>query len=135
MQLAYGRCGAISQGQLRISGRSRLTPEGLAELCRLIDKGIISGKIGKTILEEMAVTGKSPETLVKEHGLFQISDEQELIAVIDEVIAEQPKAGEDFRKGNEKTLSFLVGQVMKKTKGKANPEAVNRLIRERLTGG
>ncbi|MHC9540889.1 MAG: Asp-tRNA(Asn)/Glu-tRNA(Gln) amidotransferase subunit GatB [Vulcanimicrobiota bacterium] len=114
---------------------SRLTPEGLAELCRLIDKGIISGKIGKTILEEMAVTGKSPETLVKEHGLFQISDEQELIAVIDEVIGEQPKAGEDFRKGNEKTLSFLVGQVMKKTKGKANPEAVNRLLRERLTGG
>ncbi|MGV8119797.1 MAG: Asp-tRNA(Asn)/Glu-tRNA(Gln) amidotransferase subunit GatB [Candidatus Xenobiia bacterium LiM19] len=114
---------------------SRLTPEGLAELCRLIDKGIISGKIGKTILEEMAVSGKSPETLVKEHGLFQISDEQELIAVIDEVISEQPKAGEDFRKGNEKTLSFLVGQVMKKTKGKANPEAVNRLLRERLTSG
>jgi len=114
---------------------SRLTPEGLAELCCLIDKGVISGKIGKTILEEMATTGKSPETLVKEHGLFQISDEQKLLAVIDEVTAEQPKASEDFRKGNEKTLAFLVGQVMKKTKGKAHPEAVNRLLRERLTTG
>jgi len=113
---------------------SKLTPEGLAELCNLIDKGVISGKIAKTILEEMAGTGRAPETLVKERGLFQISDEQELLAVVDEVVAEQPKAGEDFRSGNEKTLGFLVGQVMKKTKGKANPEAANRLLRERLSG-
>ncbi len=110
----------------------RIRPEQLARMLRLIDQGTISGKIAKTVFEEMFATGSDPEKIVKEKGLVQITDEGAIAAVVEEVIANYPKVVEDYRAGKEKALGFLVGQVMKATKGKANPELVNRLFKARL---
>lgn len=109
-----------------------IKPEQLASMLQLMDKGTISGKIAKTVFEEMFATGKDAEAIVKEKGLVQISDEGAITAVVDEVLAKNPKSVEDFRDGKEKALGFLVGQVMKATRGKANPELVNKLLKERL---
>lgn len=110
----------------------KIKPTQLAELLKLIDKGTISGKIAKTVFEEMFESGKDPETVVKEKGLVQISDEGAIAAVVDQVIAANPKSVEDFQSGKTQAIGFLVGQVMKATKGKANPEVVNKLLREKL---
>ncbi len=110
----------------------RITPEQLADMLRLIDQGTISGKIAKTVFEEMFVTGNHPEKIVREKGLVQITDEGAIATVVEEVMAKNPKVVEDYRAGKEKALGFLVGQVMKATRGKANPEIVNRLFKERL---
>ncbi|MBC7104702.1 MAG: Asp-tRNA(Asn)/Glu-tRNA(Gln) amidotransferase subunit GatB [Firmicutes bacterium] len=110
----------------------RVRPAQLGQMLRLIDRGTISGKIGKSVLEEMFVSGRDPEEIVREKGLVQITDEAALRAVVEEVVAANPKVVEDYRKGKAKALGFLVGQVMKATKGKASPDAVNRLLRERL---
>lgn len=109
-----------------------LTPEGLAELLTLVDRGVISGSIGKEVFEDMFRTGKSAAAIVKERGLEQISDEGELAAVVDQVIAENEDAAAKVRAGEMKTIGFLVGQVMQKTRGKANPKLVNELLRARL---
>ena len=109
-----------------------VTREMLTEMLKLIDNGTISGKIAKTVFEEMYKTGKSPEDIVKEKGLVQITDESEVIKVIDEVIAENPKEVADYKGGKDKLITFFVGQVMKKSKGKANPQVVNKLLKERL---
>lgn len=109
---------------------SPVKPEQLADLLKLIDEGVISGKIAKTVFEEIFRTGKDPQAVVKERGLVQITDEAELKAVVNEVIAANPKVVADYRQGKEKALGFLVGQVMKVTKGKANPALVNRLLKE-----
>ncbi|MCL6449526.1 MAG: Asp-tRNA(Asn)/Glu-tRNA(Gln) amidotransferase subunit GatB [Armatimonadetes bacterium] len=110
----------------------RIRPEQLARMLRLIDQGTISGKIAKTVFEEMFATGSDPEKIVKEKGLVQITDEGAIAAIVEEVIANHPKVVEDYRAGKEKALGFLVGQVMKATRGKANPELVNRLFKARL---
>jgi aspartyl-tRNA(Asn)/glutamyl-tRNA(Gln) amidotransferase subunit B len=107
-------------------------PGHLAALLRLIDGGTISGKIAKGVFEEMFETGKDPEAIVKEKGLLQISDEGAIAAAVDEVIAKNPKSVADYRAGKEKAIGFLVGQVMKATRGKANPDLVNRLLKEKL---
>ncbi|MDD4237322.1 MAG: Asp-tRNA(Asn)/Glu-tRNA(Gln) amidotransferase subunit GatB [Desulfotomaculaceae bacterium] len=107
-------------------------PEQLALLLQLMDKGTISGKIAKAVFEEMFATGKDPEVIVRDKGLVQISDEGAIVAIVDEILAGNPKSVEDFRAGKEKALGFLVGQVMKATKGKANPDLVNRLLKEKL---
>src|SRR5690606_19758510 len=121
---------------LREDGREvsevALTPQGLAELLGLIDKGVISGTIAKEVFEEMFRTGKSAAAIVQERGLEQISDEAQLAAVVDEVIAENEDAAAKVRAGEMKTLGFLVGQVMKKTQGKANPKLANELLWARL---
>ncbi|HIE12416.1 MAG TPA: Asp-tRNA(Asn)/Glu-tRNA(Gln) amidotransferase subunit GatB [Desulfotomaculum sp.] len=109
---------------------SPVKPEQLADLLRLIDKGVVSGKIAKTVFEEVFRTGKDPQAVVKEQGLVQITDEAALKTIIDEVIAANPKVVADYREGKEKALGFLIGQVMKSTKGKANPAIVNRLLKE-----
>ncbi|MDD3654282.1 MAG: Asp-tRNA(Asn)/Glu-tRNA(Gln) amidotransferase subunit GatB [Desulfotomaculaceae bacterium] len=109
-----------------------IKPEQLGALLQLIEKGTISGKIAKTVFEEMFATGKAAETIVKEKGLVQISDEGAITAIVEEVIAKNQKSVDDYRAGKERALSFLVGQVMKASKGKANPELVNRLFKERL---
>ncbi|MCL5040088.1 MAG: Asp-tRNA(Asn)/Glu-tRNA(Gln) amidotransferase subunit GatB [Firmicutes bacterium] len=113
-------------------GEIPLTPGLLADLLRLIDQGTISGKIAKTIFEEMCSTGQPPEKIVQEKGLVQISDEGAIARVVEEVIAGNQQSVADYRAGKEKALTFLVGQVMKVTRGKANPEAVNRILREKL---
>lgn len=109
-----------------------VTPKKLAGLISLIDKGTISNKIAKTIFEEMWTTGKDAEVIVKEKGMVQISDAGEIIGIIDKVIADNPQSVADFNAGKEKAIGFLVGQTMKQTKGRANPEMVNKLLRERL---
>ena len=107
-------------------------PEQLAAMLQLMEKGTISGKIAKTVFEEMFNTGKDAEAIVKEKGLVQISDEGAIAAIVDEVVANNQKSVEDFRAGRDRALGFLVGQVMKASKGKANPELVNKLLKERL---
>jgi len=111
---------------------SPITPDGLVKLLELQKKGVISGKIAKQVFDEMFETGKDPETIIKEKGLTQISDVNELEKIVDKVMAENPKSVEDYRSGKERALKFLVGQVMKETKGKANPQLVNELFKKKL---
>ncbi|MEL7567734.1 MAG: Asp-tRNA(Asn)/Glu-tRNA(Gln) amidotransferase subunit GatB [Dehalobacterium sp.] len=109
-----------------------ITPQMLVDMLKLIDQGTISGKIAKTVFEEMFKTGKNPEDIVKEKGLVQISDQSEIDAMVDQVLAGNPKSVEDYKAGKEKAIGFLVGQVMKLSKGKANPGMVNELLREKM---
>lgn len=109
-----------------------VTPAKLAGMIALIDKGTISGKIAKTVFEDMWSSGKDADTVVKEKGLVQISDASAIVAIVDSVIAANPQSVADFKAGKEKAIGFLVGQIMKQTKGRANPEMVNKLLRERL---
>ena len=107
-------------------------PEHLAELLELMEKNVISGKIAKSVFKEMYETGASAGTIVKEKGLEQVTDEGAIEAVVAEVLAECPEEVEAYRKGKEKLLGFFVGQVMKKTRGKANPKLVNEILRKKL---
>lgn len=111
---------------------SPVSPKGLAELVRLIKEGTLSSKLAKEVLKEMVTTGKDPNEVVEEKGLKQVSDEGQIRAFIEEVLKENPKEVERYRSGEEKVFGFLVGQVMKKAKGKANPQVVNKLLREML---
>jgi aspartyl-tRNA(Asn)/glutamyl-tRNA(Gln) amidotransferase subunit B len=110
-----------------------VAPVQLAGLIALITKGTISGKIAKTVFEGMWDSGKDAETIVKEQGLVQISDEGAIVAIVDGVIAANPQSVTDFKAGKEKAIGFLVGQVMKQSKGRANPELVNKLLKDRLS--
>ncbi|MCM3585421.1 Asp-tRNA(Asn)/Glu-tRNA(Gln) amidotransferase subunit GatB [Mesobacillus maritimus] len=109
-----------------------LTPEGLAGMIKLIADGTISSKIAKTVFKELIENGGDAETIVKEKGLVQISDEGELVKIINEIIDANPKPLEDYKGGNQKAKGFFVGQVMKATKGQANPPLVNKLLVEEL---
>jgi aspartyl-tRNA(Asn)/glutamyl-tRNA(Gln) amidotransferase subunit B len=111
-----------------------LTPERLAELLGLIKDGTISIKIGKEIFPDLYEGAVSPRELVEKRGLLQISDENALAATIDAVLLKSPKEVEAFRQGKEKLLGFFVGQVMKETKGKANPKLLNELLLKKLKG-
>lgn len=110
-----------------------LKPSQLADMLKLMDKGTISGKIAKTVFQEMFKTGKNPEEIVKEKGLVQISDESSIERAIDDIIAKHPSEAERFRGGEEKLLGFFVGQVMKAMKGKANPQMLNELLKKKLS--
>mgnify|MGYP001058899728 CR=1 FL=1 len=109
---------------------SKITPKKLAELIKLIDKGTISGKIAKDVFEEMFTSGDNPLEIIKRKGLEQISDTNKLEELAKKVVAENPASIEDYLNGKKKALGFLVGQIMKETKGKANPQAVNEILRE-----
>jgi aspartyl-tRNA(Asn)/glutamyl-tRNA(Gln) amidotransferase subunit B len=111
---------------------SPLRPAHLAELLALIRDDVISGKIGKEIFPEIYQRGVMPKILIEEKGLLQISDSVALKATIDSVVTRFPKEVEEYRGGKEKLLGFFVGQVMKETKGKANPKLLNQLLIERL---
>jgi aspartyl-tRNA(Asn)/glutamyl-tRNA(Gln) amidotransferase subunit B len=110
-----------------------VSPEGLAELLQLKDSGAISGKIAKIVFEEMYRTGKGAGDIVEEKGLRQVKDEGAIESLIEQVVAENPKEVEQYRAGKEKLLSFFVGQAMKKTKGKANPQMVNEILKKILS--
>jgi aspartyl-tRNA(Asn)/glutamyl-tRNA(Gln) amidotransferase subunit B len=99
---------------------------------QLIDKGIISGKIAKQVFEEMYETGLSAEEIVQRKGLIQVSDQAEIEQVIIKVLADNPEAVEKYRAGSSKVFGFFVGEVMKQTKGKANPKIVNQILKEKL---
>jgi len=122
----------LNSNQCRVVD-SPISPEKLAELLALIEKGTISGKIAKSVIEEMYNTSKDAKTIVKEKGLAQISDEGALLGIIDSVLAANPQSVEDYRAGKDRAIGFLVGQIMKATKGQANPGVVNQLLKERLT--
>ena len=113
-------------------GELKLTPKDLGALIALIEKGDISGKIAKTVFEEMYASGKPPADVVMEKGLAQVSDEGELEKIVDQIIAESPDQVEQFRGGRDKVFGYFVGQVMKATKGQANPSVVNDLLRKKL---
>ena len=107
-------------------------PKDLADLIELVNTDKISNNIGKKVLRDMFETGKSPEKIVKEKGLIQISDEGQLTEIVDKVLSENEQSIIDYRNGKDRALGFLVGQVMKATHGKANPQMVNQIIREKL---
>jgi len=112
--------------------QSLISPDMLAEMLKLLDQGTISGKIAKAVFEEMFKTGKRAQQIVQEKGLMQISDESALEKMVEEVIAANPGPVADFKAGKEKALGFLIGQVMKLSRGKANPGMVNKLLAEKL---
>ena len=112
--------------------KAPVTPENLAKLLALIAKGTISGKIAKKVFAEMWKDGADPEEIVMAQGLVQISDTGALKELVVKVIANNPKAVEDFKAGKKKAVGALVGQIMKETKGKANPKVINELLNDEL---
>jgi len=111
---------------------SPVSPEKLAGMLQLIDEGIISSKMAKDVFEKMFKTGKDASRIVKESGITQITDENELIKIVDKVINENPKSVEDFNQGKENALNYLVGQVMRYTKGRAKPDFIFEAIKQRV---
>ena len=111
---------------------SPISAQHLAQLLDLIDKGTISGKIAKTVFDEMAHTGKPPDSIVAEKGLVQITDTGIIEAAVSDVIASHPDEVEAYRSGKTKLLGFFVGQIMRATRGKANPKLVNALLKKML---
>ncbi len=112
--------------------RSPVSPERLAQLLRLIESGVISGKIAKTVFEEMISSGKPPRSIVEEKGLVQVTDTEAIAEVVKQVLADNAKEVADYRAGKTKLLGFFVGQVMKATRGKANPKIVNEVLKKIL---
>lgn len=112
--------------------RSRVKPAGVAELVELIEGGKLSSKLGKDVLEKAFAGGEAPGAIVVREGIAQISDEDELERIVDQVIAENPKAVEDYRAGKTASVQFLVGQVMKQTRGRAKPDVVRPLLLGKL---
>ncbi len=110
----------------------KFTPEQLGELIKLINAKTISNAIGKKVIVEMFNTGKSPEIIVKEKGLIQNSDEGEILDIVRKVLDANPKSVEDFKNGKNRVLGFIVGVIMKETRGKANPQIVNKLVNEEI---
>ena len=106
--------------------------ENLAELITLIDKGTISTKIAKDVLEEMFETKKEPSIIIKEKGWIQISDEGEIKEVVLKILSENPQSIQDYKGGKDRAIGFLVGQAMKQTKGKANPQMLNTMFIEEI---
>ena len=109
-----------------------IPPDALDELVNLIDCGKISGKQGKEVFAEMFGSGKSAAAIVKEKGVEQLSDTNAIEALCDQVIAANPKPVADFRAGNAASLNFLKGQVIKLSKGKANPQLVGEILEKKL---
>ena len=110
----------------------KITPENLAHLIMLIDKGTISSKIAKKVFDEMFETGKDANKIVEDNGMVQMSDEGAIKEIVEKVVENNPKSIEDYKAGKDRALGFLVGQVMKETHGKANPGVVNKLLLEIL---
>lgn len=125
-------------GLLNTAGKSidasPVSPENLGRLLQLIAEGVISGKIAKTVFDEMAVSGRAPDHIVRERGLMQVSDAAQIETAVDRVIAENTNEVQAYRAGKTKLLGFFVGQVMRATRGKANPQVVNEVLKEKLKG-
>ncbi len=115
--------------------QSPVSASNLARLLALIDEGVISGKMAKTVFDEMARTGDSPNQIVTQKGLVQITDTQAIDAVVDQVVSGNPKEVAAYQNGKTKLMGFFVGQVMRATKGKANPKLVNEILKRKLDAG
>jgi len=111
-----------------------VSPSALVNLLKLIDEGVISGNIAKSVFEEMYQTGKEPITIVDEKGLKQITDDKAIDKMVEGVLQANLSQVDEYKGGKEKVLGFLVGQVMKASKGKANPGTVNKLLKEKISG-
>ena len=112
---------------------SKVSPAHLSELIQLISNNTISGKIAKSVLDDAFETGKMPKQIVEEKGLSQITDTSAIEEIVGQVIKENPGPAQDYREGTKKAIGFLVGQVMKATRGKANPQLVNQILTRILT--
>ena len=123
-------------GRLNAAGqeidKTPVTAAHLADLVAKIDSNDISGKIAKTVFEEMFTTGKAPSAIIKEKGLVQINDTGSLEAAVHKIIAANPGQVAEYKAGKVKLLGFFVGQVMKETKGQANPGVLNDLVKKIL---
>ncbi len=108
-------------------------PQDLAELIELIEKGTISSKIAKDVLNEMFEHPEKPSKIIEKNGWVQISDEGEIKKVVEKIVSENPQSIQDYRNGREKALGFLVGQAMKETKGKANPQMLNQMFKDAIS--
>lgn len=113
-------------------GESPVDAKRLGAMIRLIEKGTISSKIGKEVFKAMWESKDDPEKIIKDKGLVQITDTKEIEAIVDSVIAANPKPVADYKSGNKKAIGALVGQIMKQTRGKANPQLVNQLLEKKL---
>ena len=122
----------ILGGQPFVEKEFKITPENFAEFIKMIYKSEISSKIAKMVLQDMTKTGVDPSTIVDENNWRQMSDDKELEKIIKEVLDKNPKAVEDYNKGNENTLQFLAGQVMAATRGTANPGTVQEILKKTL---
>lgn len=111
----------------------KVRPEQLGALLKMVDDGTISGKIAKTVFLEMMDSGKNPDVVVKEKNLVQVSDQGELLVMVQEIIAANPGQAADFKGGKTKLMGYFVGQLMQKTKGKANPKVANELFSKELS--
>ncbi|MCL0048582.1 Asp-tRNA(Asn)/Glu-tRNA(Gln) amidotransferase subunit GatB, partial [Dehalococcoidia bacterium] len=142
-QVSSGRAKAVANWMLgeylrllNVEGagisESKITPKHLTGMLDLIEQGILSTTLAKQVFEEMFYSGKQPAHIMAEKGLTLISGTEEIAAVIDQVLRDNARAAADFRGGKEQALKFLVGQVMKSTKGRAKPDLVARLIREKV---
>lgn len=123
----------LNQAQKTIA-QSPIKPDQLGKMILLIDTGAISGKIAKTVFQEMWQTSKDPDTIIKEKGLVQISDTSAIEKIIDEVLSANQSQVADYRGGRTKLFGFFVGAVMKASKGQANPDLVNKILTEKLQG-
>ena len=111
-----------------------VSPNALVSLLQLIDEGVISGNIAKSVFEEMYQTGKEPTAIIDEKGLKQITDDKAIDKMVEGVLQANLSQVDEYKRGKEKVLGFLVGQVMKVSKGKANPGTVNKLLKEKISG-
>ena len=123
-----------SNADLKDLSGSPVKPKTLADMIMLVEKGTISGKIAKTVMEDMCKTGKTPAAIIEEKGLVQISNVDEIEKIVARVMEENPKTVEQYRQGKTGNLGFFVGQVMKATGGRANPQTVNDILKKRLAG-
>jgi len=124
--------GRLNKNNMELSD-CKITPIMIKELVLLIEDGTISGKIAKSVFEEMFASGDSPTKIVKEKGLVQVSDTSTLEPIIDKIIAANPDSVVAYKSGKDKLFGFFVGQVMKQTGGKASPKTVNDLLKEQLS--
>ena len=118
----------ISVGGLKIS------PIALVSLIKKVEEGTVSNLAGKEVLTAMLDEGKSADEIIKEKGLAQVSNDSDLLVIIDEVIAQNPAVVEQIKSGKPNAVGFLVGQAMKKSGGRANPKKLNELVTRRITG-
>jgi len=130
-----GALSALLNTQGKTISQSPISPENLAGLLVLIDKDVISGKIAKTVFEEMAKSGKTPEEIVEEKGLVQVTDVSAIEKVVSDMLVRSPAEVEAYKGGKTKLLGYFVGQIMKETRGKANPKIVNDLLKKILDAG
>src|SRR5262249_7448254 len=121
-----------SNTDLKNLSDSPVKPKMLADMISLVEKGTISGKIAKTVMEEMCTTGRTPQAIIQEKGLVQISNVDEIEIIVSKVIEENPKTVEQYRQGKTGNFGFFVGQVMKATGGRANPQTVNDVLKRGL---